>query len=314
MREIWIVMLLVGALLAFGCLGGGQPASGSNATGVTETPNSFPNPAHGGAGNGTPGTGPKSNPVNPPATPPVVNNSATPSAPPSPGTSTTLVWDAKKAMKISLLRKGDSLSFDTLSIKLQGITFSGKPIASYQVSDAAGNVLDSFTLGQNESVRFTAPSGEEYLFVAIFNIGEGMPNAVQTQVYRTRDLTTSAVSAQIGSAENSYTLKLKYPKPVLLANRTVAIGQTISVPGAISAELTGIDRSTKPAGVSVRIFDANGAELGTANLQGGQMIQVSIDTQHRYYVVLQSVDASSDQAPLLIYQGMSFVNANYSSG
>jgi hypothetical protein len=88
----------------------------------------------------------------------------------------------------------------------------------------------------------------------------------------------------------------------MLTNQTIGIGQTISAPGAISAELTGIDRSTRPAGVSVSVKDVAGAEIGTASLKGGQMVQVTIDQAHRYYVVLQTVEAVNDQAVMQIYQ------------
>lgn len=294
MRAVWIFALFIGAILAAGCLGG-QPAA-SNGAGVTQNTNAFPTP---GQGNGTPAA-----PVTPPVTPPAVNNTVTPPvSPPSSPTVTTLVWDAKKALKISLLRKGDSLGFDTLSIKLQDIRFAGKPLADYQVLDSSNKMLTSFTLGQNESIRFSAPNGEEYLFVAIFNIGEGLPNAVQTQVYRTRDLmTVSTGTGAIGTAENSYTLTLQYPKPVLMANSSIGIGETVTASGALTAQLTAIDRSTRPAGVSIGITNAAGASLGTATLLGGQMVQVTIDPTHQYYVVLQTVDAVSDKASMQIYE------------
>ncbi len=293
MRVVWIFALLIGAIFVAGCLGGGQPAA-SNGTGDVQNTNAFPNATQ-------PSGTPAANKT--PTAPPAVNNTVTPPvSPPSSPTVTTLVWDAKKAMKVSLLRKGDSLGFDTLNIRLQDIRFAGKPLADYQVLDSSNKVLTSFTLGQNESIRFSAPNGEEYLFVAIFNIGEGLPNAVQTQVYRTRDLSTSGVTGQIGSVENSYTLTLQYPKPAMLANSSLIIGETISASGAISVELTAIDRSTRPAGVSVRIKDASGAEIGTAKLLGGQMVQLTLDAERRYYVVLQTVDAVSDRARLQIYQ------------
>ncbi len=304
MRVFWMLALLLGAIFVAGCLGGSQPAAG----GVTQTPTPTPNAT-------TPSTGTPAN-TSQPAAPATVNNSVTPPpAPVTPPASGTLVWDAKKALKITLLRKGDSLAFDTLKIRLDNIVFQGRPLASYSVLDSTNAVLKTFTLGQNESIRFTAPSNEEYLFVAIFNIGEGLPNAVQTQVYRTRDLlSASSGSSQIGIPENSYTLGLQYPKPVMLANQTIGIGQTVLARDALGVQLTEIDRSTRPVGASIRVSDASGAEIGTAKLQGGQMVQVRIDTQHRYYVVLQTVDATSDRAPVMIYQGMSFVDANYTIG
>lgn len=296
MRAVWMFALLIGAIFVAGCLGGGQPAAKPAGTGITEGANAFPNATPPATPNGT-------SPPSPPARPAANNTTVTPpSAPVTPPANVALLWDASKALKVSLLRKGDSLAFDTLKIKLQNIRFAGKPLADYQVLDAANNMLTSFTLGQNESIRFPAPGGEEYLFVAIFNIGEGLPNAVQTQVYRTRDLSASGVTGQIGSVENSYTLSLQYPKPVMLVNQTIGIGQTISVPGSLSAELTAIDRSTRPAGVSVRVKTAAGAEIGTANLQGGQMAQITLDPEHRYYVALQTVDAVSDRAVMQIYQ------------
>lgn len=297
MRAVWMFALLIGAIFVAGCLGGSQPAAKPAGTGITEGANPFPN-ATPPSGAGTPTDNSKT-----PDGAPAVNDSATPpSAPATPPADAALVWDAKKAMKVSLLRKGDSLAFDTLKIKLQDIRFAGKPLADYQVLDASNTVLTSFTLGQNESIRFTAPNGEEYLFVAVFIIGEGLPNGVQTQIYRTRDLSTASGSGAIGSAQNSFMLEGQYPKPVMLANQTIGIGQSISAPGILSAELTGIDRSTRPVGVSIRITDATGAEIGTANLQGGQMVQMRIDAEHIYYVVLQTVDAVSDRAPMQIYQ------------
>ncbi len=293
MRVLWMLTLLIGAIFVAGCLGGSPPASTGGA--VTQTPTT-PNAT-------TPSTGtPAAN--NTPAAPAVVNNTVTPpAAPATPPASGTLVWDAKKALKVTLLRKGDSLAFDSLSIRLDNIVFQGRPLASYSVLDSSNSVLKTFTLGQNESIRFTAPSGEEYLFVAIFNIGEGLPNGVQTQVYRTRDLmTVSAGTGSVGTAENSYTLTLQYPKPALLANSSIALGETVSASGALTAELTAIDRSTRPAGVSISIKNAAGAELGTASLLGGQMVQVTIDPTHQYYVVLQAVDAVSDKASMQIYE------------
>lgn len=293
MRAVWMFALLIGAIFVAGCLGGGQPAAKPAGTGITEGANAFPNATPPATPNGTA-------PPSPPA-PPAVNNT-TVSPPSAPAAGAVLVWDAKKALKVSLLQKSDSLAFDTLKIKLQNIRFAGKPLADYQILDASNTVLTSFTLGQNESIRFTAPNGEEYLFVAIFIIGEGLPNAVQTQVYRTRDLSTSGVTGQIGRVEYSYTLNLQYPKPVMLVNQSIGIGQSISVPGSLAVELTGIDSSTRPAGVSVRVTGAVGAEIGTANLQGGQMAQVTLDPENRYYVVLQTVDAVSNRAVMQIYK------------
>ena len=312
MRTVLILALFVGVMLAFGCLGGGSNTPSATNTTNASAGNQFPNPGQG----ATPSIIPNI-PSTPPANPqtgannssvsPQANNTQSPNTPPS--ANTAVVIDAKKAMKISMLRKGDSMGFDNWQIQLKNITFVNKPIAYYAVLDANNAVLQNFSLAQNGSFRYTAPNGEDYIFVSIFVVGNGLPNSVQTQVYRVKDLTASNSTAQISTPQNSYPLWKQYPAPVMLANKTMAVGETVSG-GGISVMLNGIDRSTTPAGAQLVIMDETGAEMGTVLLQGGQLVEIRMDKQTRYDVILQPIDATSGHANVLIYRVLAFSDAS----
>ncbi len=308
MRTVWILALLLGAALILGgCLGGGGSAgpNATNATTAGQTPgvgqiinNTSATPAAPStpsAPNVSPGTEPQTPVVTPPA------SAGQP------------VIDPKKALKISMLRKGEQLSFGRSQVQLDGIYYKGSPVAQYELLDQSGNSVQKFELTTNQTFQFTGPDGVDYIVAAVFVVGQGIPNAVQTQIYRAQDLTTSAASSRIGAPENSYTITLQYPAPVLLANQSAGIGQTVSAPAALGAQLMGVDRSLTPAVASVRILDAAGAEIGTASLRNGQMVEVRVDAQNRYDVALQLTGTGSE-ASLLIYRVMAFQSATYNTG
>lgn len=221
---------------------------------------------------------------------------------PKPQVSEKIFVDPAKAIKISMLRRTERFSFASFMIKLNEIYYKGGPRAKYELLDAQGKKIQGFELGINETFRFTAADGVEYLIAAVFVVGEGIPNAVQTQVYRVQDLRMVATSERIGPPENIYVLRLQYPSPLVLANQSVEIGQTVLVPKVLSAQLVGIDQTIKPPVATVRILDANGDEIGITYLQNGQMSQVKLDDNSRYEVALLLTDAQSKKANIIVYK------------
>ena len=204
-----------------------------------------------------------------------------------------------------MLRKGEKMEFAHWQVRLDEITFSGAPKARYQILTADGIPMANITLGQNESYRFNASDGEEYMLVSVFRVGEGVPIAVQTQAYRVSDLARSAFAARIGTPMNSFNLNLEYPFPKLLVNQTLSLGQA-AMGGELGAELASIDRSSIPPTVNLRILDSAKSELGRAVLRNGQMVDVRMPSNERYSVVLVGIGAGGDQVVVAIYQTMSF--------
>jgi len=313
MKTFALFALLFAAMVLAGCAGpesANANHSGANLSTAPLTPgmDQFLN-------NSTAAVLPKPAPsipaVNPipdviPVTPssPVANGSAPSISNPS-SANGTLGWDQKDALKITLLRKGETMEFPRWQIRLDNITFVNAPAAGYTLMDGDGKAISPFTLRQNQSYRFTASDGVDYLVVAVFKVGEGVPSAVQTQAYRVSDLSRSAFSAQIGAPMNAYNLRLEFPEPRLLANQTLQIGQSLMA-GELGAELTSIDRSGPSPTVSLRLLDNAGSEVGRAVLKNGQMVDVRMPSNERYSVVLAAISNAGEQVTVAIYQTQSF--------
>ena len=317
MKSLILFALLLVVVVLAGCLGPAQAntnRSGSNLSGspTPRTPgmDQFLNNSTATLPSGPIAPNPLPNPT--PESPPSVipsNPAANASAPtivhPASVGGGSLGWDQKDALKIALLRKGETMEFTHWQIRLEDISYANAPYAEYLLLSGEGQPLSNFTLGQNQSYRFNASDGVEYLVVAVFNIGEGIPSAVQTQAYRISDLSRSASGVQIGAPMNAYDLKLEFPEPKLLVNQTLSIGQA-AMAGEIGAELAAIDRSTTPISVSFRLLDSAKSEIGRAVLRNGQMVDVRMPSNERYSVVLAAIAAGGDQVTVSIYQTMSF--------
>ncbi|VVB57321.1 Uncharacterised protein [uncultured archaeon] len=315
MKALLVFALLAGALLVLGCTGS-QPA-GPNVTENATAP--------GAAGmdqfikNETAPVVPGMPALNNsgPAMPSGDNGPQAAPAAPQPGPSMSgqpMVLNPQNALKISMLRKGDTVSFGRSMLRLENIYYKSGPMAQYTLSDQDGNNAQKLELGQNQSYQFTGPDKTEYAVRAIFIVGQGMPSGVQTQIYSAASAGASNTSAKLGRPENAYTIAYQYPPAVALANRTLSVGARVASADGIGAELAGIDKTGKPASADLRVLDAQGAEIGTVNLQNGQMVLVTMDAQNRFDVVLQSLDTAGAQASVQIWRVMAFANATYGMG
>lgn len=295
MKALILIALLFVALALAGCTGADNTKAAPNASAAaapkTAGIDQFLNNSTNSPTPSTPAQPTPSEPQTPPAEPAAVNA--------SPAGTGSLTWDQKDALKITMLRKGEKMAFTSWQVRLDNITFVGSPVANYQILSGDGKPLSAISLGQNQSYRFTASDGVEYLVVAVFRVGEGMPSAVQTQAYKVSDLGKSS-GAQISAPLNSYNLKLDYPVPVMMVNKTLVLGDT-AFGGALGAELVSIDRSSTPPTVNLRIVDGAGSELGRAALRNGQMVDVRMPSGERYSVVMAGM-GSGETAIVAIYQ------------
>ena len=217
----------------------------------------------------------------------------------------TLVINSQNALKISMLRLGERLQFGRSQLRLEDIYYRGGPIAQYELLDQDDNAIEKLELGQNQTFRFSGPDKIDYVIRAVFVIGEGMPNGVQTQIYRASDLQRSPWAADIGKPLVSYLLKFDYPPPKLLENRTLGIGDTVQG-GELVVQLQEIDRSEDAPVASLRIMDASHNELGQVSLLNGQMVEVRMPSGERYAVVLANLPREDQQADIAIYQTQVF--------
>ena len=247
----------------------------------------------------------------PQAAPVLSNPPGTPPSTPSVVMYSNLSLDPQKALVITVLTQGQNLSFDNMRLGLQSVSVVTNPTATFGMYNSNGNLLQNFSIPPNTVAGFTAPGGEQYYVVTLFNAGGAMPNQLQIQVYRAQDLNVPSSSLHALQPENSYTLGQEYPAPTLLANNTLYVGQSIAVSGVLSAGLVSINSNTNPISASLRILDGSGQLFGTTALQGGQMVAVNFDPKNRYAVVMSRIDNPNNQVLVAIYQEQVFQNATY---
>jgi hypothetical protein len=216
-----------------------------------------------------------------------------------------LVFNTQNALKITMLRKGDKITFGRSQLELDGIYFnSSGPVARYGLLDQDGNRVREVELGQNQTFQFSGPDRIEYVIRAIFIVGAGMPNGVQTQIYRAADLEAAPWAASIGRPLGAYSLLREYPPPQMTGNRSLGVGESVQG-GEITVQLNEIDRSGEALVARLRILDADQTLLGQAGLMGQQMVDVRMPSGERYSVVVD-LPKDGQRATVSIYQTQAF--------
>ncbi len=312
-RNICFLLLLLGAIWIMGCLGSesapvkNTSLQNSEATGngnlsqfLTDNQIEQPNILVMEPENGTDRLGaPNQNKPNLNSSP---NDPAIP-----------LVINTQNALKISMLRKGDTVSFGRSQVHLDNIYFNNSPIAQYELLDQDGNFVKRLELGQNQTFQFSGPDKIDYVVRTVFVVGEGMPNGVQTQIYRAMDLNAMPWAADIGRPLGAYSLRLEYPAPKLMDNKSLGVGD-IMTGGEIAVQLTEIDRSGDAPVARLRIMDASRAGLGMTGLMGQQMADVRMPSGERYSVVVSDLPKDQQVATVAIYQTQVFRNQTVGGG
>ncbi len=279
LRLLTMAFLLVAVLLA-GCAGS-PPATTTvnNVTAPPPAPAPLPVPS---------AIAPPPSTPAPPAVPPASTLNPVVVNP----TTSGLSWTGKKALSITQLKLGDALPFDGGQLKLTNLSRQGTPTATLEVDDKTGQSEGTLNLAVDQAMRFHASDGIDYLAVAVFDLSQGVSNSVQIQLYRVKDLSIAPPPIKVGEPQNAYTIVGEFPEPVLLANRSLAVGASISGP-AFNTVLTGLNLGVSPVRASYGLQDGAGQALATFDLTTGQMMSFNAPDGNRYAVIFRKVDGNS---------------------
>ena len=197
-------------------------------------------------------------------------------------------WSTKNALKISMLKSGERLSFQKWQLSLSGFSQTGIPKANFEVLDSFGASLLHFDLENNHAVELVLPDRSKYIITSVFSIGEGSKSHVQVQVYESKDIQKSNMSIQIGEPQNGFTIEQMFPLPPKVKGEALALGGASDV-GEFKVLLVGVDQSTKPVSAEYELEDSAGQPISRFILGLGQMVNLHMSDSTRYAIVFKSL-------------------------
>jgi len=198
------------------------------------------------------------------------------------------------------LRMGDeAIMPDGLRVRFESIQASAEGLmAQVRFMDASGRIKTS-DLVSGQSTHWVGSDGSFYSLII-----ESDPSSAGSPGLRLVVTGASEIHhpglIRVSAPAYAYLLDGQFPSPLLLDNRTLSIGQSISG-GLLSAQLTAI--ASDPSGArsaTFRLFDSYGDEAGLLTLASGQMAELRLPSGGRYTLLMRDADSGRVQVQLYL--------------
>ncbi|MFN3909669.1 MAG: hypothetical protein ACK4J0_00340 [Candidatus Anstonellaceae archaeon] len=212
--------------------------------------------------------------------------------------------DQKNAIKIQVLKKGEKVEIENWELLLEGIEMDNENFYAQYSVYYDGKKIKEFEVQNPYAAELKFDNGKEYIIVVVFPLGE-KPNALQTQIYRTKALVQSSAKIEIGQVQNSYVLGDFYPFPKIINSGKLEIGQKINGEG-FSVYYQGVDKTKIPLKAQFKITDNEDKEISQIELSNKQMVEIKFVDKTKYALELKEIDKETFDVEVNIYRIISF--------
>jgi hypothetical protein len=208
-------------------------------------------------------------------------------------------FEKKNALKIIMLKKGESLEVGNWELFLEDIKAeNGVYKAQYSIY-MDGIKQKTFELENLKVLKLTFANGRQYYLTEVFDLGQ-KTNAVQVQVYDYKAPQKSTSTIEVGEIKYGYILNSMFPLPTLIEEKDLKTSEYVQT-NYFKVYFYGVDKEQAKSRADILVTDKEDKEIVRWKLYNQQMFEIKTPSE-KYAVLIDTIDDEKLQLKVKIYK------------